>query len=117
MPVSLPSKHRWRLYSLDFRLFFQTVRPVVAVRELQPRAVEREWSSLMSCRWLRVAFFDYAWLEDLWSGILALDSMMPHGVRKVNDLTPKERELGERWRRFRDQPRPADKLLPREQVK
>jgi hypothetical protein len=69
MPVSLPSKHRWRLYSLDFRLFFQTVRPVVAVRELQPRAVEREWSSLMSCRWLRVAFFDYAWLEDLWSGI------------------------------------------------
>jgi hypothetical protein len=56
-------------------------------------------------------------LKALLNSALAVDTLKPCNFRNENDLTPDERELGERWRKFRDQPRPADKLPPKEQVK
>jgi hypothetical protein len=44
-------------------------------------------------------------LRRLAHSALAADAMMPLNFRNESDLTPEERERGERWRRFRDQPR------------
>jgi hypothetical protein len=46
-------------------------------------------------------------LARLLNSALAADSMMPLNSRNEADLSLEERERGERWRRFRDQPRPA----------
>jgi hypothetical protein len=37
---------------------------------------------------------------------LAVEAMAPADFRNIADLTPEERERGEAWRRFRDQPGP-----------
>jgi hypothetical protein len=41
-------------------------------------------------------------LTHLINSALFVDSVMGHGFRNVADLTPEERERGERWRRWRD---------------
>jgi hypothetical protein len=51
-------------------------------------------------------------LTHLINSALFVDSVMGHGFRNVADLTPEERERGERWRRWRDgAPRLADLKL------
>jgi hypothetical protein len=46
-------------------------------------------------------------LHHLMNSAMAADAMMPLKLRNEADLTPEELAQGERWRRFRDQPRPA----------
>lgn len=52
-------------------------------------------------------------LHALTNSALFVDSIWhPVDWKRVENETPEERELYERWRRFRNQPRPADRAAP-----